>query len=823
MSLRTFLQNLARAFGRPERLEDRLPWWLPVNGSHREADIWTTKTGGLLRVGAVVLPDAGAASPQDIIDYHKQLGRILNRYGDGWRIMFDMIRLNTPSYLPECDFGGIEAARMIDAERRGQFGAENTFDNAGFISIRLLPQRKDDLMRWMTTNKAIDIGDQVDWFDRHSKQFFADLAFHVPHVSLLSGGDLATYLSFTANYRQHGARMPTSGALCSSLSGSDWYNNTKGDPKVRIGDKFMATVEVKDIAEAHPDVLEDIYAAPFPLRIVTTYEGMNPETRTSTLAKLEKAHSLRSLTPKGWAMAIASRSTEGAETNPESLRGIAMVQEFKANPHAFPICKGWATVTTWGASRAEADQRAAEIEKRFNAAGILAAQATLNDYHALMANIPGLDGWDDTVCKWNLLIPAVTRLAPVTGVDIGPAEDKWLGGPALAVGMTRRGMPYKFAITRPGSDLGHIAAFGKSGSGKSVLANLFASHFLRYLNSRILMFDVEQSALVNCLCHGGDWTELGGSGIGVQPLRYIDDPHGFREAHAWVIEALREQGLTIEREPDVNEAVTDGMKHVAMLPANERTLSRLQSYCSMNQRVAQALGHYCAGQGPYGRQYDGVMESYGTSRFICIEIAKIIDDPNSHLLIWALFQALYREVLNGKQPTLWIAEELATIINHPVWGPKLEKAGLTMRKHWVSLMLITQDPRHFNNPAGKALLKQMATRLFFPDRGIKHEEHAEAYLRLGLTPHMLDVIAEARPKGEVAIQTETATQVAAFDLGPLGLRIIGAGTAADKARAFEIWQDRGIEPGEPFLREWLRETTAEWKARVGFGERRKAA
>lgn len=832
MTPSALMRYLVGMLGKPAMLADRLPWWLPVgpdgaidptnSNFYQQATIWTTRTGGFLRVVRADLPDTIAASPEDITAYHDHLLRILNRYGDGWRIMFDMIRMPTPSYLPACDFQN-EMARLIDEERRGQFSGSDTFDNATFITIRLLPDDREQLMRWMRTNERIDLSSQVDWFDRNSRSFIDDLATQIPGVEILSGDELATYLAFTASYREIAVKMPSSGTLCANLPAADWYNNSKHDSKVWIGDQAMATVEVRDFGEANPDMLEGIYSAPFPLRCVAVYDGMSPDTRAKYLKGIEKAHNLKKLTPKGWMTAVITRSTQGAETNPESERGISMVRRFKGDPSGHPICRGWVTVTTWGSSRAEADARAAEIEQTFNAAGIVAAQATLNDYHALMANIPGLDGKDDTVCKYGMLIPALTRLAPVTGVDIGPAEDKWAGGPALAVGRTPRGMPYRFALTRPGSDLAHIVGFGQSGSGKSTLAGLFSSHMLKYPNSRVLICDTEMSALVNCWVHGGDWTDLGGSGVGVQPLRHVDEAEQFSWAYSWLIEALREEGVTIENTPTLSDALTDGMKHIAAIrDPNERTLTRLQAYCSMDMRIARAIGHYCKGQGPYGEQYDGVVSSYGASRFVCIEIFKITRQQRSHLMISALFQALYRDILNGKQPTLWVADELAPLLRHPVWGPRLENAGLTMRKHWCALMLLTQDIRHFDTPAGKALLAQMATRLFFPNRGITQPQNAEPYLQLGFQPHMLELVANGRPKSDVVIQTEKDMQMVSFALGPIGRRTIGAGTAADKARAFDI-REHGIEPGEPFRHEWFRETTAQWIARTGWGERRDAA
>jgi len=64
------------------------------------------------------------------------------------------------------------------------------------------------------------------------------------------------------------------------------------------------------------------------------------------------------------------------------------------------------------------------------------------------------------------------------------------------------------------------------------------------------------------------------------------------------------------------------------------------------------------------------------------------------------------------------------------------------------------------------------------------------------------------------VQTEELTRLVSLRLEGDALRLCGASSPADLARA-QALLGRGVRPGEGFTRAWLAQTTAEWLAEQG--------
>ena len=69
------------------------------------------------------------------------------------------------------------------------------------------------------------------------------------------------------------------------------------------------------------------------------------------------------------------------------------------------------------------------------------------------------------------------------------------------------------------------------------------------------------------------------------------------------------------------------------------------------------------------------------------------------------------------------------------------------------------------------------------------------------------MLATATPKGEYLLQTEELTRLVSFRLEGDALRLCGASSPGDIARAKAMLAE-GVRPGEEFTRLWLAQTTA---------------
>jgi type IV secretion system protein TrbE len=410
-------------------------------------------------------------------------------------------------------------------------------------------------------------------------------------------------------------------------------------------------------------------------------------------------------------------------------------------------------------------------------------------------------------------IAAVTRLSPVTGVSQGTREDWRFGGPALLMGTTRRGVPLSFALNAPGSDRAHLRIVGSTGSGKSTLLSLMGAQFLRYQGAKVAVFDRGRSFMVACLALGGDWIELGGGGAGVQPLRAIDRPEEMTWAHEWVMRALKLRGLATT--PQTEEAVSRALSLLADEPPHHRTLSRLHAFLGGSDDARSTLRHYLAGQGPYGDLFDGVVESYGDAAVVGVETRDIIQlQDAAPLAITAMFRALQRDRLTGDAPKLVIVDEAWSLLAHPLFAAEIQSWAREMRKLKAVLALATQSLHELQEGPAKVIADQIGNRVYLPHAEAMRPQTRVLYEAAGLTAEQIQVISTASPKGEYLLQTEELTRLVSLRLEGDALRLCGASSPADLARA-QALLGRGVRPGEGFTRAWLAQTTAEWLAEQG--------
>jgi type IV secretion system protein VirB4 len=370
-------------------------------------------------------------------------------------------------------------------------------------------------------------------------------------------------------------------------------------------------------------------------------------------------------------------------------------------------------------------------------------------------------------------------------------------------------------LNAPGSDAAHTAVIGRTGAGKSALLAFMVMQFLRYPEARVILFDRRRSFMVPCLAMGGDWIELGGGRHGVQPLRAVDDPAELAWAQNWVVKALRLRGLEIR--PHVEAAVTEALRHVAEEPPERRTLTRLHTYLAGDDAARQTLRHYLKGQGPYGALFDGVVASYGEAAVVGVETQDIIQlEEAAPLAIAAVFRALRRDRLIGDAPKLVIVDEAWSLLQHPLFAGEIESWAREMRKLKAALVLATQSLADLAAGRAQVIFDQIANRVFLPHAEALRPQTRSLYEAAGLLEEHIRLLAQATPKAEYLLQTEQVTRLVEIRLEDEALRLCGASTPADHARAQALLEE-GVEPGAAFTRAWLDETTTDWLQRQQAG------
>jgi type IV secretion system protein VirB4 len=773
-------------------LADWLPWLFPLR-----ADVIATKAPGLLRVVRLELPDLETASHEALLAYHEQLEDALSRLGTGWSMWLDQWRRSAPGYLPENDFAGCHAAQKVDAQRRRHFeGKGAVFLNHAFMALHYVPQQRDAVLGFLLEKNISRVAATLEAFLEESDGLIGALRHILPRIEILEDTALATYLSATVSYNPANVRMPAA-YLDAQLGGVEWHT----DPAPCIDGLHLRTVEVHNYGPVSPLTAESLHELPFEARWCMSIHFLDGEAQRRDLEELRKRWLLKR---KGLPALIAdaiTRNPDAGRARPDIDRALAELDDIQGDLSARPFALAHLNVHVWSQDQREAEGSALQVASFLNAQGLRARIATLNSIFAPIGDVPGNVGRDViNIRRPRVPLAALTRLAPVTGVSVGSRQDERLGGPALLVAETRRSVPLYWSLHVPGSDVGHTAVIGRSGAGKSTLLAFMALQFLKYQGASVVVFDRRASFMVPCLCAGGDWLELGGGKIGVQPLRAIDQPAERAWAHGWISRALRLRGL--EATPQRDQAVNAALEHVAALPTAERTLMALHTFLAGDSEVRTTLQHYLA-SGPYGPLFDGVVPAYGAAAVVGIETDEIIRlEDAAPLVITAVFRALQRERLTGDNPKLVVIDEAWSFFRHPLFAGEIESMARELRKLNAVLVLATQSLADLQGDTTRIILDQVANQVFLPDPEATRPQTKELYHRVGLSDEQIQLLTTARPKGEYLLQTQSLTRLAAIRLEDEARCICGASTPADHARARALLA-AGVAPGQPFTEAWL--------------------
>jgi type IV secretion system protein VirB4 len=131
-------------------------------------------------------------------------------------------------------------------------------------------------------------------------------------------------------------------------------------------------------------------------------------------------------------------------------------------------------------------------------------------------------------------------------------------------------------------------------------------------------------------------------------------------------------------------------------------------------------------------------------------------------------------------------------------------------------VLATQSLADLAAGRAQVIFDQIANRVFLPHAEALRPQTRALYEAAGLLEEHIRLLAQATPKAEYLLQTEQVTRLVEIRLEDEALRLCGASTPADHARAQDLVA-QGVEPGAAFTRAWLQETTADWLARQQAG------
>lgn len=337
---------------------------------------------------------------------------------------------------------------------------------------------------------------------------------------------------------------------------------------------------------------------------------------------------------------------------------------------------------------------------------------------------------------------------------------------------------------------------GATGSGKSVLLGMMAAAASCLPQVKIHWLDIDYSSFVLAHALGASYHELAAEGASpLAPLRHLDEPGGPEWLLAWLIRLLARWRV----EPSARQ-VSEFERALELAKTENLRTMTLFSGLVQDREARRILHHYTAA-GPWGRLFDGEPAQDDGKKLLSVYEMRglmALGDracaPATELVLHAV-----ESRLTGA-PTFIFCDEAWRALNDPVSGEWLYEAIRTFRKRNAGIILATQSLTEITaSPYCNLLLESCPGKIFLPNPEARGEHVRNAYLKLGLSPREIEIIAHARPRSHYYYASPLGRRLFSCDMGPVALALCAATGHPDVTQAREA-----IAQGGNFLDNWLR-------------------
>ena len=574
----------------------------------------------------------------------------------------------------------------------------------------------------------------------------------------------------------------------------------------RIGEMHLALVSVEGLpASTRPGELAALGELPFPLRYSTRFIPLPPSEAAGQIRRMQRQ----------WFWAEPSVGSLLAGKEPakgfENRHAAAMVEEAaeaSALNESGEAVFGFLTsvVVLAATSRDEVASAARQVLKVLADRGFAGRLETVGAVGAFLGSLPG-------VSSANVRRPLVNSLSVA---DLLPLTTEWPGEPACPCPFFPEGSPPLLLARTSGAtpfrlnlhtrDVGHTLIVGPTGSGKSTLLLALLLNFLRYPDSRVVLFDRDQSSRLLCEAMANVAYSLVGveeGGIHFQPLRDLEDQQELGWALAWIEFLVGLQNVTLT--PAKRSALARGLELLREEDAAQRSLFNFMIQVQ-DVELRMALKAYTR-DGPFGYLLDATgAERRERARVEVYETRPLMDLDDSVKL--PVLLRLLREVERGLDgsPTLILLDEAGIALMHPAWASRVQQWALSLRKKNASLVLAVQNLRQLDaHGAGANIRESCPSRFYLPNPAAVAAGARELYEGFGLNPREIELIARAEPRRDYYFSSPRGSRLFQLGLRRAELAFLGARPGlsfqATVAEALRVKGDFGAE----WVAEWLRE------------------
>jgi type IV secretion system protein VirB4 len=339
--------------------------------------------------------DLDSATDQELNAMCSQINAALLRFGTGWMLNVDSIRISAMGYVPRknCHFPD-PVTMVIDEERRHQYEEEGAhFENVYTLTLTYLPppeiERKFSAIFVDSDNKKKERADQgaiVEQFKVSVADIMGGLSNRLRIVPMNSE-KLLTYLHTAISTANHSVRVPDVPMYLDALLGSrDFFAGLSP----RIGSEHLKMISISGFpAESSPGILDRLNRLNIPYRWSTRFIALDAVDAQKHLAVyrrnwFQKRHGL---------MGLVKSAMGGGEQAFQNQDAIKMAEDADAawsESSEGLVRFGFHTsvIITHSTDEKEAEYRAAEIVKVLVNMGFPAFIETINAVEAYLGTLP---------------------------------------------------------------------------------------------------------------------------------------------------------------------------------------------------------------------------------------------------------------------------------------------------------------------------------------------------------------------------------------------------------------------------------------------------
>ena len=638
-------------------------------------------------------------------------------------------------------------------------------------------------------------------------------------VHALDDDETLTYLHSTISTRRHVVKTPPIPMYLDALLPDQPF--VPGEVCM-LGDYFIPTSTVNGFPnESFPAIIDELNHLPFEYRFSVRWICMDKSEAEKELGKYRR---------KWWAKrkSLWTMLKEEASKEPSALVDNdaankkadidAALMEFGEDLVAYGYMT--TTIVVWDKDYRTAIDKMEQVKRVINGRGFTTKDENLNGKDAWLSSLPG--HVYSNVRRPILNTLNLAHILPFSAVWSGDENDHFakkfgVGTPHMICN-TGSGTPFR--MNQNVGDVGHMWMCGPTGKGKSTHLAMLEMQFLKYPNSKVIIFDKDRSARATTLAVGGDIYHPGSKsnidGVSFQPLRFIDEEHELKWASGYIRNIFEMQNITVT--PQLKIEVDKSLAKLGRdYDVQDRTMSGFQNLVqsielreALQPFVSQSL---VAGSEPgvYSSIFDANEDNIKDSRWLMFEMGDLmeLDDLAIVATLDYLFfrlEALFRQ----PGPVLLVLDEVWYFLAYPRFQKMLKNWLKTKRKQDVYVVIATQEVADAaDSPISSTIISSCATQIYLADEMATTPEIKGYYKRFGLTETEIYNLSTMTAKREYFYKSTKGRRIYDMDLGPVSLSFAGLSGDADHVFMDQMVSNPNI-PKSEYAKELLKYTGQEW-------------